>query len=66
VTDFVHLTDHFDISGWAEVQGFDDLVAHARDVKNGVVIDYGEDRLIILGLHKADLDFHDFATVVPI
>jgi Ca2+-binding RTX toxin-like protein len=61
ITDFADTIDQIDLSGWAAIASFNDLLNnHARNQGADVIIEAGSDSLLIKGIHKADLDAIDF------
>jgi Ca2+-binding RTX toxin-like protein len=60
VMDYVDGTDTIDLKGWPVFTNFKDLMKHhAADSGYDLLIAFGSDSLLILGVHKADLTSSD-------
>ena len=53
-------TDWINIHDWAGIENFNQLKNHAQNQGNDVIIEQGDDSLLIKGFHKADLVMMDF------
>ena len=63
ITDFAQMEDRVDLSAWLGVNSFTEVMDHAHDQNDGVLIRAGQDSLLILGLSKAELTNSDFVFV---
>jgi Ca2+-binding RTX toxin-like protein len=53
-------TDWIDVHAWNGMDNIGDITSHAHNQGNDVVIEQGNDSLLIKGLHKADLSMMHF------
>jgi Ca2+-binding RTX toxin-like protein len=61
VTDFENGLDSVNLSRWKAISGFDDLMQHHIDFKDGdTIITAGKDSLTLTGVAQADVDASDF------
>jgi Ca2+-binding RTX toxin-like protein len=61
VMDFTQGVDKIDVAHWDGIDSFAHLKSHAHDQGANVIIENGQDSLLIMGLHKADLAAGDFS-----
>jgi Ca2+-binding RTX toxin-like protein len=52
--------DRIDLSGVAGIEDFGDILAHAHNSRLGVVLDFGDDEITLLGVRAAQLHANDF------
>lgn len=61
IVDFEIGTDHIDVHAWTGMDNIGDIKSHAHNQgSNDVIIEMGNDSLLIKGYHKADLSMMDF------
>jgi Ca2+-binding RTX toxin-like protein len=60
VQDFHHMEDKIDLSGWAGMHTFNKVLANAHNQGANVLIDHGNDSLLLVGVHKGELTVDDF------
>jgi Ca2+-binding RTX toxin-like protein len=58
VMDYIGFSDVLDFTNWNGIDNFSDVVSHAHDSDEGLLIKLGQDSLLIFGFSKADLS-HD-------
>jgi Ca2+-binding RTX toxin-like protein len=61
VQDFHHMEDKIDLGDWAGVQSFNKVLADAHNQGADVLIEHGNDSLLLVGVHKGDLTAGDFS-----
>lgn len=52
--------DRIDLSGRAGIEDFGDVLAHAHNTRFGMVLDFGDDEITLLGVRTAQLHADDF------
>jgi Ca2+-binding RTX toxin-like protein len=52
--------DRIDLSGVAGIEDFGDVMAHAHNIRFGVILDFGADEITLLGVHASQLTAGDF------
>jgi Ca2+-binding RTX toxin-like protein len=60
ITDFTPTVDWVAVGGWLTMDSFTEVMNHAHDQDDGVLIKAGHDSLLIQGLSKAELTSGDF------
>jgi serralysin len=60
ITDFQHGTDGISLLNFNGADNFDEVSNHMADHGKNLWITYGDDTLILRGVHEADLDTNDF------